>query len=178
MGKRIFDLCAGSGAWSQPYADAGYEVIKLDIITTGDDVRLQKLPLTPVHGILAAPPCTVFCHAGNRYTRMTHEVLDALSVVDACLRFIWACKPAWWALENPMGRLSQYIGMPRYRFQPWWFGDPYTKQTQLWGDFNTNLRHNEVEPSLGSYMYNNVNGAHNRAVTPPGFAKAFFEANP
>lgn len=71
----------------------------------------------------------------------------------------------------------QYIGMPAYRFQPWWFG-PYSKQTQLWGDFNTNLQRTPVEPVKGSWMYNNVNGAHNRAITPAGFAQAFFEANP
>lgn len=173
---RIFDLCAGSGAWSQPYVDAGYDVIRIEKMR-GDDVRLQKGPLMPVHGVLAAPPCTVFCHAGNRFTRMTDEMLDGLSVVDACLRFIFAAKPTWWALENPMGTLSQYLGQARYRFQPWQFGDPWTKQTQLWGDFTVPVQ-SPVEPTEGSMIYKKVNGSHNRAVTPPGFARAFFEANP
>ena len=32
----ILDLCGGSGSWSQPYKDAGYDVIVVDpIVGTG-----------------------------------------------------------------------------------------------------------------------------------------------
>jgi len=29
--KRILDLCGGSGSWSKPYKDAGYNVINVTI---------------------------------------------------------------------------------------------------------------------------------------------------
>ncbi len=41
--KIILDLCGGSGRWSKPYADAGYNV---RVITWPDDVRLLRNPRT------------------------------------------------------------------------------------------------------------------------------------
>ena len=59
--KIILDLCGGTGAWSKPYQDAGYDV---RIITLPDyDVRLYIPPIDDVYGILAAPPCTEFSFA-------------------------------------------------------------------------------------------------------------------
>lgn len=54
-GKRILSLFDLSGAWSQPYSDAGYIVHRVDL-AMGVDARLLKAPDMPVHGILAAPP--------------------------------------------------------------------------------------------------------------------------
>lgn len=78
--RTILDLCCGSGNWSQPYAEAGYEVIRIDM---PDDVRLAEHLGRPVHGILAAPPCTVFSLAGVWVRRHPDEIKLALSVVDA-----------------------------------------------------------------------------------------------
>ena len=55
MSKIILDLCGGTGSWSHPYKDAGYDV---RVITLPEDIRFSK-PCKNVHGILAAPPC---CH--------------------------------------------------------------------------------------------------------------------
>src|SRR5205823_3295415 len=84
--------------------------------------------------ILAAPPCTVFANSGARSGRM-RRLLEGLSIVDACLRFVVACKPVWWALENPVGKLKHYLGEPALRFDPCDYGDPYTKKTCVWGAF-------------------------------------------
>ena len=86
----ILDLCGGSGAWSKPYADAGYRVEIVDPVRDGRDVRLLQHIKARVHGILAAPPCTVHSYARNRYMPTDAEVLAALSVADACLRVVFA----------------------------------------------------------------------------------------
>jgi len=40
--KIILDLCGGTGAWSKPYADAGYDV---RVVTLPDaDVRVYQPP--------------------------------------------------------------------------------------------------------------------------------------
>ena len=62
-------------------------------------------------------------------------MLDGLAVVDACLRAVAVYRPTWWALENPIGRLKDYLGDPAFRFDPCDFGDPWTKRTWLWGHF-------------------------------------------
>lgn len=57
--KKIISLCDFSGAWSQPYVDAGgYDVIRIDLQRDGRDVRLLE-KMDGVHGILAAPPAHV-----------------------------------------------------------------------------------------------------------------------
>jgi hypothetical protein len=144
---------------------------------------LEVEDVPPVHGILAAPPCTHFAGSGACWWERKGEeaLLEGLAIVDACLRVIMALEPVWWCLENPVGRLYRYIGPPVMTFQPCDYGDPYTKRTCLWGDFNTALPRNPVEPTEGSKMNllpPSPDRAAKRSVTPRGFAKAFFAANP
>lgn len=175
----ILSLCDYSGVWSQPYVDDDYDVIRVDL-KHGQDVRLMKLPTKPVYGILAAPPCTVFAGSGNRWERTDAEMIEGLSIVDACCRLVLALRPKWWALENPVGKLVHYLGPPRMTFNPNDYGDPYTKRTCLWGEFNTPVR-TPVEATEGSKMHFIPPGPERQAIrseTPAGFARAFFEANP
>ena len=120
--KIILDLCGGTGAWSKPYADAGYDVVVVDV---DQDVRLFHTT-AKVHGILAAPPCTHLAGSGARWWAEKGQgaLLDALSIVDACLRIVLLTQPKWWCLENPVGRLVHFIGKPKMYFQPWEYGDP------------------------------------------------------
>ncbi len=180
MSKIILDLCGGTGAWSKPYLDAHYYIISVDIVNERNhDVRLYQKPEGIIHGILAAPPCTVFASSGARWPRTNEQMIEGLSVVDACLRLIIVCQPKWWCLENPIGKLSRFLGKPRMYFQPWEYGDPYTKRTALWGDFNEPKK-NPVEPTEGGRIHRMAPSPDRtklRSITPPGFAKAFFEAN-
>ena len=133
--KIILDLCGGTGAWSKPYREAGYEVIN---ITLPKDVRLQGVFSYDIYGILCAPPCTHFAGSGARWWKEKgiEPLLDGLSIVDACLRIIITAKPKFWVLENPVGRLNKFLGKPVMYFNPCDYGDPYTKKTALWGKFN------------------------------------------
>lgn len=182
MNRIILDLCGGTGAWSRPYRNAGYDVRIIDPLVNDADVRLFEIPTQSIHGILAAPPCTHFASSGARWWKEkgVKPLLDGLAIVDACLRIILMCEPQWWALENPVGRLIHYLGSPVMYFHPYDYGDPYTKKTALWGSFNVPEEH-PVEPIEGSktHRYSPSEGRWRlRSVTPVGFAKAFFEANP
>lgn len=176
--KTIISICDFSGVWSKPYRDEGYAVFQIDL-QLGQDVRLFKFPGHSIYGILAAPPCTVFCRPSSQFWDKWGDngLRSGLAIVDACLRLVTICKPHFWALENPPGRLSEYLGPPTYSFQPWEFGNPWTKQTYLWGKFNIPVK-TIVKPviknrttSLSSTQKNK------RSETPSGFAKAFFKAN-
>jgi hypothetical protein len=187
--KTVLDLCGGTGSWSQPYAEAGYNVI---VVTLPEvDVRDYQPP-AEVHGILAAPPCDHFSVSGAQYWKAKDadgRTADALEIVDACLYIIKQANPVWWALENPIGRLRKLraaeLGEPRLSFDPWEYGDPYTKKTLLWGRFNLPERQ-PVEPERvckqGSWVQRLGSKSEKtkrlRSITPPGFAKAFYQANP
>lgn len=184
--RLILSLCDLTGNWSRPYEEAGYEVVRVDLARDGQDVRLLRHPGRPVHGILAAPPCTHFARSGARHWHRKGgaELLDGLAVVDACLRLVAICRPTWWALENPIGRLKDHLGPPHFRFDPCHFGDPWTKRTWLWGHFTPPVPLTcpsavAVAPTLGDVTTRKSGRDRaGRSATPPGFSRAFFEANP
>ena len=176
--KIVLDLCGGTGAWSKPYKDAGYNI--LNVTLPHFDVRTFHL-LDDVYGILASPPCTHLARSGARWwiEKGEEALFKALALVDACMRIILITKPKFWALENPVGRLSRYMGKPVMYFNPCDYGDPWTKKTCLWGNFNIPKK-NPVEPIEGSRMHlypPSEDRAMLRSITPTGFAKAFYEAN-
>lgn len=183
--KIILDLCGGTGAWSQPYQEAGYDVriITLPLY----DVRSYEPP-PDTYGILAAPVCTDFSVSGAQYWPLKDtdgRTIESMSIVIGCLRIIGMCKSlVFWSLENPVGRLRRWMGEPILIFDPCDFGDPYTKKTLLWGRFNI-PRANPVKPdrvcSQGSWIQTLGGKSEKtkmlRSITPPGFSRAFFEAN-
>jgi hypothetical protein len=188
MNRIILDLCGGTGSWSKPYRDAGYDV---RIVTLPEnDVRLY-IPPKDVWGILAAPPCTEFSVAKHFHGKgnYTHNFTTGLEIVSACMRIILTASPVWWALENPKGYLRRWLGEPVVSFDPWWYGDPYKKRTDLWGEFNVPFRqvYNEPENMIKFSMlhskeihpeyYGILSRTERRAITPSGFAHAFCLAN-
>lgn len=177
--KVLLDLCAGSGSWSEPYREAGWIVERVDLVE-GRDVRTARWVDLPVRGILAAPPCTVFAVSGARWERSEEEMLHALSLVDACLRAVAIYEPAFWCLENPIGTLHRWLGPPKHYFHPCEYGDPWTKRTALWGRFTMPPKVDRVVADVRQspwYVPPGPERSALRSVTPPGFARAFFEAN-
>lgn len=179
--KVILDLCGGSGSWSKPYLDAGYDV---RLLTLPNDIRLietfESYSGFNIHGILAAPPCTVFANSGVQWFRSREEMLEGISILDACIRFIHVLNPVFWALENPIGKVTRFLGPPTYKFDPCDHGDGYTKKTYLWRKFNLPIRNPVPISSVPNPIHNASPGkdrASLRSITPPGFAKAFFESN-
>jgi len=188
--KTILSLCDYSGSWSKPYKEQGYNVVRIDL-KRGQDVRLLEFP-GEVYGVLAAPPCDHFASAGARWwkDKGNSALLEGLSVFDACARIVLFTNPKFWVFENPVGRLKDYIGQPQWIFDPCDYGDPYTKKTCLWGNFNSPPPREKVGPirapsghhSMDQWLRNQgfslgKSRAALRSVTPEGFSRAFFNAN-
>ena len=191
--KTILSLFDYSGNWPKPYLDAGYNVVQVDI-KHGQDVLeidaqwLLDNDLADVHGILAAPPCTDFAGSGAQYWPAKDadgRTAQSVALIEQTMKIVDSCQPAWWVLENPVGRLNRWLGKPRMYFHPWEYGDAYTKKTALWGEFNEPVR-TPVEPiracAQGSWVQK-LGGKSERtkelrSATPMGFARAFFLANP
>lgn len=178
--KIILDLCGGTGSWSKPYTENGYDVRLLSLPT---DIRLiytyEEHFAQRVYGILAAPPCTVFANSGVQWYRSPEEMIEGISILDACIRFVHVLRPHFWALENPIGKVTRFLGPPRYKFDPCDHGDPYTKKTYIWGNFNIPSR-NPISPTGKNpihYAPPNDKRQELRSITPAGFAQAFYEAN-
>jgi site-specific DNA-cytosine methylase len=187
--KIILDLCGGTGSWSKPYKEVGYDVRLITL--PANDVRTYEPP-EGVYGILAAPPCTLFSLAKNKKSK--EAILEAWEIVKACLRIIEKCKPSWYCIENPRGLLKDFLGPPDMRFYQWQYGTKTKKPTFLWGHFNRPIPTVSEMPEIktihrnsadysnpkcpSEYKHLKLKRSDIRAITPSGFARAFFEANP
>lgn len=197
--KIILDLCGGTGAWSKPYKEAGYDV-RVITLPEYDVLKWRQYPeiaepveAGEVYGILAAPPCTMFSLARTR-AKTPRDFKEGMRCVESCLDIIWQCrqrtKLSFWALENPMGYLRQFLGKPPLTFDPCDYGDSWTKKTDLWGYYNfpkkklvklnAEEKYRCSQNSRKLPSISDITGskqADRRAITPQGFARAFFEAN-
>jgi len=216
--KIILDLCGGTGAWSEPYRKAGYDVRVItlpehNILFTRinnngtldfyrDKMHVSKdfqVKIKDIHGILAAPPCTQFSFA--RTTAKTpRDFKGAMEIISACEQIIRACVIGgglkFWAMENPTGHLRRFIGKPTFRFYQWQFGGYHVKSTDIWGHFNyprptvkikPEVDHAEIDrrwanPVIPEYIKERLKStgerrAAVRAITPEGFARAFYKSN-
>lgn len=189
--KRLLALFEKTGIASDPYREAGWEVVQIDI-QLGIDILnwdYKQYPCNYFTGIIAFPPCTAYALSGARWWAEKDasgetDYFDLL--VRKMLEIIEYFKPGlnfWWA-ENPVGRIYKRVPeIAKYRlltFDPCEFGDPYTKRTVLYGEFNPFLVRSHVKPTEGSKMHKIGPGperANIRSATPPGFARAIFEAN-
>jgi hypothetical protein len=147
----VLSLCDYSGVWSQPYVDDDYDVIRIDL-KHGQDVRLMKLPTKPIYGILAAPPCTVFAGLGEplgaHRRRHARGPVDRRRLLPAGARN----PPEVVGAREPRRQARPLPRAAAMTFNPNDYGDPYTKRTCLWGEFNTPVR-TPVEATEGSKMH-------------------------
>lgn len=203
--KLIISLFDHSLHWVKPYIVNGYDVRAYDL-QDGYDI-LESLSWIasggiddkPIYGILAAVPCTCFAVSGNRH-RKTHLSTKKVfkckccktdhehNVLLACatIEIIEIANPKFWCIENPITELHKYVpevGKPKMYFNPFQYGDPYSKKTTLFGNFNTKLEGQQALNLYGSEMHTKYGGSslktkNARSTTPAGFANAFFKANP
>lgn len=228
----LFDY---SGNWSQPYRDAGWDVVQVDIkipawipcpdgcgdywctlhnqhacdcncpplddwdgdaySSAYDGLDIMSFPYKSFDrfdGILIAVPCTDYSLSGAQYWKKKDEdgrTEKSNQLVRKSLEIVKYFKPDFWALENPAGRINKCVpelGNPSYWFNPSDYGENYTKKSYLWGKFTPPMA--LFGQGLGKPVPVNENfimklGGKSertkelRSVTPPGFAKAFYNAN-
>lgn len=196
----VVSLCDLTGEMVKPWAAAGARCLCIDtqhsirkdrleyvgsglIVYRWADIRAMVADdLGGARIRFAFPPCTHLAVSGARdfEKKGLCQLIDALGLVEACRKLLaWDGVP--WMIENPVGRLSTCWRKPNFIFDPCDYGDPYTKKTCLWtgGGFVMPPK-NRVEPVEGSKMHKLPPGpdrANLRSATPPGFARAVFEAN-
>lgn len=201
--KTILHLCSGVGSDSHQYRLAGYKVILV-----GKEIGVENFSTSEqIHGIIANPVCTEFSVAKMAHNNGVGDHEAGLFLVHHCRRIIRETKPVWWYIENPAtGRLKDFLGFPDFVYEPYEFGDPWTKKTALWGKFNKPIkthtwetcekleglytRPNRPKPSL-AFMHKNhkrfipsfqdfnpEDDMSFRSLCSQGFAKAFLKFNP
>ena len=120
-------------------------------------------------------------------------------MVDTVFRMVKLYNPKFWIIENPVGRLVNFIGKPKVYFNPCDYAgyldnpksEAYTKKTGLWGDFVMPEK-KPIQPEfvimkhgkrMSKMHYDSLklsakDRSNVRSKTPLGFAKAFVEVTP
>lgn len=196
----VVSLCDRSGVMVRPWAEAGFECWCVDLKHSirrdrregnvnfvWGDVR-SWVPPREVRGrvgiLFSFFPCTSDAVSGARdfLKKGPMMLADSLELFNAS-RMAGAWSGAPYAIEHPVTSLSSYVGKPDHTFQPWQYGDGWAKQTCLW----TGNGFVMPEPTVKTkpegvtqkiwLMPPGEERQDRRAETPPGFARAVFEAN-
>ena len=124
MKPLLFDLCCGSGGWTDAFLDEGYDVIGFDILRSPryrgqlvlQDIRtLNGWQLKNGVLIVASPPCDEFSRHDQPWTRARNPPPPDLSIVEACWRIARESELPI-VLENVRGA-QKFIGRSRFRAQ-------------------------------------------------------------
>lgn len=199
MEEWVLSLCDESGIMVQPWADAGYRCICVDLSTKGErqdglityigaDVRSYLPPLRSYAIVFAFPPCTDTAVSGAKHFRRKGlgRLVEALEVVESCRRICEWSETAW-MLENPVSTVSTYWREPDFTFNPSDYagypggeGDTYPKRTCVWSGNGFQMPHPKPLPQTDTRIHSMGPGPERsrlRSKTPAGFARAVFEAN-
>jgi hypothetical protein len=197
-GDVVLSLCDRTGVMVQPWVEAGYRAIIVDIqhpagvtidgnvARVGADIRTWDLPAAEYRIAFAFPPCTHLSRAGNgsKRDKGLSALIQGLELVEATRRLCEATG-ATYMIENPVGALATYWRAPDHLFEPFEYGgylddgesQGYSKRTCLWTTEDFVMPERRPVPITRPGHVHKLGTSDARSVTPAGFARAVFEAN-
>lgn len=154
-------------SWNHPVnAGRKNELGTLDDRDCGGCSRCDDMPLWDL--IVAFPPCTRLSYAGNRWRKEWQENGEEDAGADLFMEMINAPSDHV-AVENPRGVMFTRYRKPDQTIQPWWFGDPFKKNTCLWLKGLPELEPEYDEPAvLASVVSGDLKGYRLHRVTTGG----------
>ena len=201
MTLKVLIACEESQTTCKAFRALGHEAYSCDIQDCSGGhpewhLKQDVLPLLsePWDLIIAHPPCTYMSKAGARWMYPTagtisQERLQLARDAKAFFMEFWNCPCEHVAIENPVP--LKIVGLPRPTqvVQPYEYGDPYSKATQLWLRGLPELRPTKILTEYVPWMPSNTSGfakgqggsrgiAHDQRTaskTFEGIARAFAE---
>ena len=173
----VLVACEFSGIVRDALLAEGVDAVSCDISPSerpGPHIQadIANIDLSPFTAILAFPPCTRLCNAGNRWRALYPQQTEA-----AIRFFLWIAglPHAHIVIENPVGIMSTEYRKPDQIIQPWQYGHGETKATCLWLKGLPCLVPTDIvegrEPRI-HHMPGGKNQSKNRSRTYPGIAQA------
>ena len=173
----VLVACEFSGRVRDAFTAHGHDAWSCDLLpseTPGnhiqDDVLLHLDDGWDL--MIAHPPCTYLSRAGaNLWPIRRFQAYEAMTFV----RCLFDCGIERIAIENPVGQLNKLWRYPSQTIQPFMFGDPFRKTTNLWlknlpALFATNVT--SGRPSFVDKIGQTKHRWKERSRTFPGIAEA------
>jgi len=134
---RVLVACEESQAVCKAFRELGHEAYSCDIVPCSGghpEWHLQQdvVPLLKEQWdlVIAFPPCTNLAVSGAAWFEEKRKDGRQQEGIDFFLLFTKLSCP--WAIENPIGIMSNIYREPDQIIQPWMFGDEFQKSTCLW----------------------------------------------
>lgn len=133
----VLVACEFSGIVRDAFIRQGHTAISCDLLPTEREGPHLQCDVREVLDLgwdlmIAHPPCTYFAVAGLQYMKRAGR-LDKQIEAAEFIRELWECSIPRVCIENPIGRLPQYIGDYSQIIRMWQFGHADAhKPTCLW----------------------------------------------
>lgn len=138
---RIILGCECSGIIRDAFIARGHDAVSCDLLPTerpGPHIQGDLLEVINDGWDMGIfhPPCTYLGVVANAWftdewlKKEPWRVEARQQAIDFAVK-LWNAPIPKICMENPKGILSKYIGKPQI-IQPYYFGDPYQKETHLW----------------------------------------------
>jgi len=139
MRLNVLVACESSGTVREAFNALGHNAWSADLLPA-DDGSAQHFQMDVVRVlrhttwdiVIAHPPCTYLCVAGNRWHAGSAEREQAVAWTAELAELMGRRARIGWAIENPVGVLSTQWRKATQYIQPWQFGHGETKKTGLW----------------------------------------------
>jgi len=132
---RVLVACEFSGIVREAFTKLGHDAWSCDLLPTELPGKHFECDIFEVIDMdwdlmIAHPPCTYLAVSGNRYYANSDLRKEAMIFVEK----LWEAPIEKIAIENPIGVLStkSKLGKPTQYIQPYYFGQPESKNTCLW----------------------------------------------
>lgn len=132
---RVLVACEFSQVVCKAFRERGHEAYSCDILPTEGNPawHIQDDVLKHLDDgwdlMIAHPPCTRLAKAGGWCWKYKEaEINEAFQFVLK----LWNARIKKIGLENPIGWLNTHWQKPTQIIHPYYFGDPYLKETSLW----------------------------------------------
>lgn len=133
---RILVACERSGKIRDAFLALGHDAMSSDLqdtISPGPHYKGDVFDIID-NGwdlMIAHPPCTHLAVSGAAHFAKKRADGRQQQGIDLFMRFTKVNIPRW-AIENPVGIMSNLYRPYDQLIHPWMFGDPYQKATCLW----------------------------------------------
>jgi hypothetical protein len=172
---KVLIACEFSGRVRDAFLAHGHDAWSCDLLPTEQPGPHLQCDVLEVLGqgwdlMVAHPPCTALCRAGDRWYRASEARWTALEFV----KLLWQAPIARMAIENPRGLNRFWQGADQV-VHPWMFGEGETKATLLWLRNVPPLMATSVSPGRKPRVHYAAPGPERwkiRSRTPTGLALA------
>ena len=154
---KILIACECSGRVRDAFIKKGHDAVSCDILPT-------ELPGPHIQGdvlealnngwdmMIGHPPCTFLSYAGTRCWNRPGRLNNRLKALEFFAK-LWQAPIDKICLENPKGCASPTIAKYSQSIQPYFFGDPASKETWLWLKNLPHLKHYRLPDLFGEQTH-------------------------